>query len=74
VAAVGRALAHLPYEIQQPFGDRFTICHVRSHPRYRYRRRFPFANTMLGCPGGFGAGYAVTAGAGTAPDRHGLGR
>jgi hypothetical protein len=29
-----------------------------------YRRRFPLASTMLGCPGGFGAGYADTAGAG----------
>ena len=29
-----------------------------------YRRRFPFASTMLGCPGGFGAGCGVTAGAG----------
>jgi hypothetical protein len=34
-----------------------------TSPRNR-RRRFPFASTMLGSPGGRGAGYGVTAAAG----------
>jgi hypothetical protein len=31
---------------------------------FAYRRLFPFASTTLGCPGGPGAGYGFTAGAG----------